>query len=323
MDETRFVWRRIGLDGKTPEEIEDDRRRLFEACSAGGRAAQKRLKQIGESDMDDLSEEEIAFYFSMRREGGYTSGALISAATRSVNTNPLTASAYERALVEHHQANNNRKQAVTVAGVGMSVVNTSTRSNPIVECECVKCGRKRFSRHTIPSSKVGNSDRNIEECDVDENGNMIGEPVRIHTHLDAAAKAINSSKNTIRPIVNNSEDGGLLRAGRLFQANGKQRPPRWLRYVSRRPTMIVTPQCSDGKCNQDTKPTDADLQLRVDYVNYNPLKQKWRRAKAKELRELCLALGLVVAAGLSAAALQEKLNKHYNGDGSADGSKIY
>mmetsp|Transcript_497 Transcript_497/g.1165 ORF Transcript_497/g.1165 Transcript_497/m.1165 type:complete len:341 (-) Transcript_497:4-1026(-) len=238
---------------------------------------------------------------------------VMSAARRAVDANPLTASARDRALVKSQQAKNEREQAKTIAKVGMSVVERSTRNNRRVECICVNCSNTRFSQHTVPSSRVGNSEREIEEYDVDENERRIGEPVRIHADLQTAGKEIPcSSINAIRPIVRNSVDGGLLPESIKKLPNGERRPPRWLRYVPRKPNMIVTPPCN--KCSHCTKPIDRDLEIRVDYVNYVPLKRLWARAKAQELQELCKELGINVKAGLSEAALQEKLDKHYNGD---------
>ena len=103
--------------------------------------------------------------------------------------------------------------------------------------------------------------------------------------------------NTIRPILNDKEDGGLLPAW-------QKRPQRWLRCVPRLKNMIVTPQCNE--CRHDTKPTDTDLKIRVDYVNYGALRKKWKRAEANELRKLCNEEGIVVEAGLSAAASTRK-----------------
>ena len=82
------------------------------------------------------------------------------------------------------QAENDRRQAETVAKLGMSV------DNQRVECICVNCSNVRDSRHTIPSSEVGHSDREVEEYDVDENEERIGKPVQIHANVDKAAKAI-------------------------------------------------------------------------------------------------------------------------------------
>ena len=59
-------------------------------------------------------------------------------------------------------------------------------------------------------------------------------------------------------------------------------------------------------------------EIRVDYVNYGALRKKWKRAEANELRKLCNEEGIVVEAGLSAAALLEKLDEHYKGDDSDD-----
>ena len=73
-----------------------------------------------------------------------------------------------------------------------------------------------------------------------------------------------------------------------------------------------------NKRRHDTKPTDTDLKIRVDYVNYSALRKKWKRAEANELRKLCNEEGIVVEAGLSAAALLEKLDEHYKGDDSDD-----
>jgi len=77
--------------------------------------------------------------------------------------------------------------------------------------------------------------------------------------------------------------------------------------------MIVTPRCN--KCGKYTKPTNPDLKIREDYVNYAPLGKKWARAKAQEIQELCKELGIdVKGCEGRVTELQEKLDKHYNGD---------
>ena len=216
-------------------------------------------------------------------------------------------------MFKRQQASNDEKQAETVAGVGMSAVDRSTRNKQRVQCVCNNCSNTRSSRHTIPRSEVGHSDREVEEYDVDENGKMIGKPVRIHANLEEAAEEIPLvGKNAIRAIINVSEDGGLLPESRKFLANGEKRPPRYLRYVPRRTNMIVIPPCN--KCRHWIKPADRELRIRVDYVNYVALRNKWKRAEANDLRELCNELGIVVEAGLSAAALRKKLEVHYNRD---------
>lgn len=70
MDVTRFVQRRTGIDGKTPEEIEEDRARLLAASIKGGNATAKRIRRIMDSNMEDVSEEDFALLMS-RYEGGY------------------------------------------------------------------------------------------------------------------------------------------------------------------------------------------------------------------------------------------------------------
>ena len=377
---TFFMERRAGLLLMSLDEIEEERKRLFGARSAGGKASAERFRQIRESDMDDLSEGDIAWVLS-RHERGFEQAERFQQ-IRESDMDDLSEGEIAWVLSQHegHQryhrimetqvtdtsggvgfwynlseadwtfmlsrfdaghttaervqpsasffARIRERQAETVAGVGLSIVDRPTRNNPTVPCVCPKCSGQRDSLHTIQRSKVGHVEREVEEYDVDENFNMIGEPVRIHANLNTAAKNIPlTSVNTIRSIVQDSEDGGLLPESRYNLANGEkrpprwlrygaweeERPPRWLRYVPRRPNMIVVPQCKEIGCG-GMKPLDPDLRIRVDYVNYRALREKWQRKKAKELQELCNELGISVKAGLSAAELRKELDKHYNDD---------
>ena len=188
---------------------------------------------------------------------------------KAVNTNPLTASADDRALVERQQAGNKREQAKIIAGLRLTAVQQSTRSHRSVECRCIRCHATYESELTIPRDEVGHFDRRVEVCRVDANGKIIGDPVQILDNINAAMNYLKADQRTIASIVEGSEEGGVLK-----KRAGKRPQPLWIRYEQRLPNMIVAPRCKKKNCGNNTEPTDRKLRAGVDYVTYYSLSRK-------------------------------------------------
>ena len=279
----------------------------------GGFASADRLQQIGESNMDDLTEDDMAFYLSMRHNGGHVAGGQrIADVAEAINKNPLTVSAKDLETIKRHQAENDRRKAETMAGVGMSKVEVSTRNNPIVTCQCTRCHETFDSILTIPSDRVqelfGYKGRRIQVFGVDEGGNKIGDdPLYTLDHASAVADQLKADNATVNKVAQSSEEGGLLKK------YGENRPQEfWLRYEPRRRKMIVAPRCKKDGCHSTTEPTDTKLRCNVDYAKYQSLSQRWKKEEEKELRELCDSLGIVVKKGATKKTLLAKLEEHYN-----------
>ena len=226
---------------------------------------------------------------------------------KAVNTNPLTASADDRALVERQQAGNKREQAKTIAGLRLTAVQQSTRSHRSVECRCIRCHATYESELTIPRDEVGHYDRRIEVFRV-ENGKRVGDvPLYVVANKEAAMTKLNANSSTMKKILEGSEDGGLLK-----KRAKKRTEDLWIRYEKRLPNMIVAPRCKVDGCQKNTEPTERKLRARVDYVTYLSLYQKWRKEEETKLRTLCESLGIIVEKGATKTALLAKLKDHYN-----------
>ena len=310
-DDLRLVQEWTGTDKMSEEELAEQAK-FYQDMNAERLGRLHDIQRAGWRKTRRLSRRERLIFRPMKEHLDRIHRALKAAAT-----NPHTASASDLEFRQRHQAENDRRKAKTIAALGMTKVTKSTRTNPCVTCRCVRetCRKTYESNLTIPSDRVGDSDRRIQVFRVDDNGKKVGDdPLYILAHVDAARNQLHTEGHKIRSIVNGTEEGeegGVLPPIQHRYGREKRPQPLWLRYEPRREHMIVAPSCKQRGCQSNTEPTDSKLRVWVDYVKYSSLTTKWKRQNETELRELCESLGIIAKKSETQKELLAKLEEHY------------